>query len=353
MLAVLGRSVGASPESDELFRNGRDLLKAGKIPEACEAFAHSEKLEPRVGTLLNLADCRERQGQTATAWKLFVEARDLAASTEDRRQNEAEKRAAAIKSKLAYITIAVAPERQIDGLVIKRNGLAVDRAQWSTPVPQDPGDYIFEAAAPRFKPWSARQTLGVTGDLTVEIPALEAEPREDVAATVTPAIAHDIERPIAIAPIARAEPVRPFGVGLMLGTTGDSDTVAGARISGGLAVPQGAVRAIGSLLYASYADNMADPTSSTSLYALGLSTDYVWMPIPHVAFAGGLGIGIDVLARNLGRPGDTNAWWTVRASPLIVRLAGGHVEAGLHLQYVRTGDRGVMIGVAAIDLFPL
>ncbi|HMG55193.1 MAG TPA: hypothetical protein VK601_16970, partial [Kofleriaceae bacterium] len=57
-LAALAGSAVASPESDQLCRAGRDLLKAGKIAEACDSFAASQKLQSRVGTLLNLADCR-------------------------------------------------------------------------------------------------------------------------------------------------------------------------------------------------------------------------------------------------------------------------------------------------------
>jgi hypothetical protein len=72
-LVGLAGSAAASPESEKLFREGRELLKANKIAEACEAFASSQQLAPGVGTLMNLAMCREQQGQTATAWKLFVD----------------------------------------------------------------------------------------------------------------------------------------------------------------------------------------------------------------------------------------------------------------------------------------
>jgi hypothetical protein len=56
-----------------LFRQGRDLLAAGKVAEACSAFEESQKLEPAVTTLFNLAGCREKLGQFATAWGLFLD----------------------------------------------------------------------------------------------------------------------------------------------------------------------------------------------------------------------------------------------------------------------------------------
>jgi hypothetical protein len=357
VVGVVVRSAGASPESDKLFRDGRELLNAGKIPEACEAFAASMKLEARVGTLLNLADCREKQGQTATAWQLFLEAKQLAAAQRDRRQAEADRRALAIQAKLSFLTITVAPDRQVDGLVIKRNGVAVDRALWNTAVAVDPGDHVIEASAPGFRPWSAVQTIGGKQKVTVVVEALAAEPiagsRVEPGGSVA-GPANAVERPL-VTGVARlpSPPLRLFSVGPVVGATTDDDTVFGGRATGGISVPRGALRGIVSLLYTSYQDDLDDSDTNTRLFALGVSADYVWMPVPKLAFAAGLGVGMDREVRNLDRGSDSTGWWTLRASPVIVRLLDGHLEAGLHVQYVGTSDRGVVLGLAAIDLFPL
>src|ERR1700733_8879705 len=55
-----------SAEADVLFREGKQLLKAGNIAEACDKLDASDRLESSVGTLLNLADCREKNHQLAT-----------------------------------------------------------------------------------------------------------------------------------------------------------------------------------------------------------------------------------------------------------------------------------------------
>ncbi len=64
--------------AEQLFRDGRELLDAGKTDEACEKFAASQRLAPAIGTQLNLATCREKQGKTATAWSLFVDVESAA-----------------------------------------------------------------------------------------------------------------------------------------------------------------------------------------------------------------------------------------------------------------------------------
>src|SRR3954466_12769231 len=79
--AALAQPAGA--QAEVLFRQGRDLLTAGKVAEACSAFEESEKLQPAVTTRLNLAGCREKLGELATAWGMFLDAaRDTRSATD-------------------------------------------------------------------------------------------------------------------------------------------------------------------------------------------------------------------------------------------------------------------------------
>ena len=54
-----------TPDADTLFRQGRASAEAGDYPHACVAFTESFRLEPALGTLLNLADCEEHVGRVA------------------------------------------------------------------------------------------------------------------------------------------------------------------------------------------------------------------------------------------------------------------------------------------------
>lgn len=64
--------------AETLFAEGRSLMQQGKYAEACERFALSMQLDAAVGTLLNLASCMERTGDTKRACIHFAQARDLA-----------------------------------------------------------------------------------------------------------------------------------------------------------------------------------------------------------------------------------------------------------------------------------
>jgi TolA-binding protein len=59
--------------AEVLFRTGRLHSLAGEYAAVCPLFAESLRLDPAPGTLLNLADCEEHIGRTATAWAHFRE----------------------------------------------------------------------------------------------------------------------------------------------------------------------------------------------------------------------------------------------------------------------------------------
>ena len=57
--------------ADALFGEGKRLLAEGDVDHACAKFEASLQLLDQLCVLLNLADCHERQGRTATAWAEF------------------------------------------------------------------------------------------------------------------------------------------------------------------------------------------------------------------------------------------------------------------------------------------
>jgi tetratricopeptide (TPR) repeat protein len=110
LLFVTTTSIARADGSDaalalSLFQEGQRLVAEGKLPAACAKFAASLKLEAKLGTLLNLADCYEKNGQTASAWARFTEAEVMARRAgQPDREEFAREHAAALASRLSKLT---------------------------------------------------------------------------------------------------------------------------------------------------------------------------------------------------------------------------------------------------------
>ncbi|MBK7077746.1 MAG: hypothetical protein IPH44_36160 [Myxococcales bacterium] len=177
-----GRAAAQSAEAETLFRDGKKLMAKGQFAEACLAFEGSFKKDPAATTLLNLADCREKNGQLASAWGHFVEAARLARG-QGAIEKSARDRADALEPKVSYLVVAVPDDVRVDGLVVKRDGVPMDPAEWNRKMPIDGGRHTVEARAPAHEPWSTSVVVEPSGDeRSLTVPAFRAMPLTPAAA---------------------------------------------------------------------------------------------------------------------------------------------------------------------------
>jgi hypothetical protein len=170
----------ASPDiarAEELFQSGRQLMREGRFVEACPKLAESQQLDPAPGTRLNLADCWERAGRTASARREFLEVAQSAEMLgEKERAAIANHRAKQLEAKLTKLTLLVPPAARLPGLQLFRNSERVPEAEWGEARPVDPGAFMIEARAPGRRTFKSAFTLqndAATHNLT--IPTLVAE----------------------------------------------------------------------------------------------------------------------------------------------------------------------------------
>lgn len=158
-----------------LFDQGRTLMNDGKLDEACAKLTESQRLDPGGGTLLNLALCHEKQGKIATAWTEFREARALAKrDNRPDRESAADGEIAKLEPQLFKISIVVAPDVKVPGLVVEIDGAPFPEAGWGTPFPVDPGTRSILVKAPGYKEWKGSVEAGkTTGTADVNVPKLE------------------------------------------------------------------------------------------------------------------------------------------------------------------------------------
>jgi hypothetical protein len=206
-------------DAEIVFREGKKLMEKGDISAACEKFETSERLEPALGTELNLADCREKNGQHATAWAMFLKAAQTAKrkAGNEARAAEAKRRAAALEPKLVYLTIAVPESARVDGLVVRRNSVVLDEGLYDQPVPVDPDDYKITAEAPGHESWHKKISVAKKNK-TLEVPALA--PSEAPPAPEPPAPERREPTPAPQSSAARTAAVVLGVLGVAAGATG-------------------------------------------------------------------------------------------------------------------------------------
>jgi hypothetical protein len=219
----------AAAMAEALFQQGRELFKGGKYAEACPKLAESQRLDPKLGTLLNLALCHEKQGKTASAWAEYLSAANIAhRDGQKEREGFAREQLASVEKMLAKVTLKVsAPE---PGLTVTLDDQPMSGAALGTPLPIDPGKHRITAGASGKKTWSSEIDVPAQGgEVLVSIPALEVaevpppSPPPPAATVVIPPPTAPVAPPPIVPPPAPAtgntSPVL-MGVGFGVGGAG-------------------------------------------------------------------------------------------------------------------------------------
>jgi hypothetical protein len=163
--------------AETLFFTARGLMEAGRYPEACVKLAESHRLDPAAGTLLNLAVCHEKEGKLASAWGEFRQAlADARRLNRPDRVQLAEERIAAITPELPMITIQVPASTRVAGLEVRRNGVPLLGAAWSTELPVDPGAVEVTWQAPGYLARHKSVTIERRQHLSIELEPLTPAP---------------------------------------------------------------------------------------------------------------------------------------------------------------------------------
>ena len=186
--------------AEELFTEGRAAMEKGDYERACERFEASERLDPAAGTLINWAECLSRRGKPATSRLKWREALEALAPDDERRKAVEERIAAldAVVPRLELRLDASAPA----GVIVQRDGVAVDPVTLGLPIPVDPGAHRIGVTAKDHAPSEIMVTLA-QGEHRVlvlhEGPPLEPAPKKNVAAAPEREERHGLPVPFWIA----------------------------------------------------------------------------------------------------------------------------------------------------------
>lgn len=302
--APAAHAQSSNAEAESLFRQGRELMTQGKVAEACAAFHESQRLDPSISTLLNEANCREKNSQLATAWGLFLDAeRQTRTATDEATQQlhqVALDRSTALEPRVSKLTVSVSAESRIDRLEIVRGGEPLRDAAWNRALPIDGGTYKIVARAPGAAEWTTEVTVGAERDSkAVDIPKLQG-------AVVTPTPATDMT----------AEPA---------GLSAPRSNVVPLAVGASAVVLLGG--ALGFELWArstyDSAETEGDPAEQDSLWRSANTKRYVADGLA-IAGIGCAGVAVWLYLRNRGEPSsEGTARRGVVVDPMVARGIAG------------------------------
>jgi hypothetical protein len=217
---VEGASGAQEPDAAfVLFQEGRDLGARGDYAGACSKFAASLALRPKLGTRLNLGDCSEHLGRTATARAHFLEAAAMARQEGDASRAEyAAGRADALAGRIPHLVLRGVPSSRDARLRI--DGVVTPAGEGQIDVSLDPGDHELFLEVPGHDTWSRKVHLDEKAQpLVLDVPPLAAPLAEST--RQPPPIASDTRAPAPRTPSQRVAALTAAGagvVGLGIGT---------------------------------------------------------------------------------------------------------------------------------------
>ncbi|MBV8762970.1 MAG: hypothetical protein JO257_37135 [Deltaproteobacteria bacterium] len=144
LLTILAPAVAAADDAASLAARGHADLKAGRIHDACDAFAQSEHLAASVDTELALAACYDQDGKPASAAKVYRLAADKDPKASRRKTSLA--KADKLEARAPKLHFTVRPAQA--GLVLKVDGAEVSATDDAI---VDTGPHQVEATAPGYE----------------------------------------------------------------------------------------------------------------------------------------------------------------------------------------------------------
>lgn len=154
--------------ADALFESARAAMAKGDFANACDQFRASDKLDPAVGTELNLAGCEEKRGRLASAWELYRAVSEKL-SESDERIGLARERVRTLGPRVPKLTLALttaAPKNS----AVRDGDVDLGSAAFGVALPLDPGAHDLVVSAPGHEPRTYHVTLaeGQAQTLNVE-----------------------------------------------------------------------------------------------------------------------------------------------------------------------------------------
>ena len=132
--------------ADLLFNDARAAMAAKKFDVACAKFRESNRLDPAVGTLFNLANCEAQRGHLVASLALYRQVLEKL-PRDDPRASVAKAQVQSLDARVPRLTIRARGDMPA-GTTVNVAGLVLSPDSLNSPLPLNPGSYAISVVAP-------------------------------------------------------------------------------------------------------------------------------------------------------------------------------------------------------------
>jgi tetratricopeptide (TPR) repeat protein len=148
-----------------LFDEARQLMRKLEFDEACARFDESQALDPAMGTLLNLAACREKQGRLASALRAYEAVINAARLANDSsRENIAMARHRELLPKVSTLRIELPLEAKPFEFTVRLDERELSVLNLAEPIRLDKGPHTLVVQQPNHVPYQEGFELAPSGE---------------------------------------------------------------------------------------------------------------------------------------------------------------------------------------------
>jgi len=129
-------------KADQLFKQGKKLMDQKRYADACASFEKSNKLDPGIGTQLNIAKCYQEWGKLGRAYLAYQVAEKQAQEQNDKRVPQIHEFVVQLEPDVPHLTIHLPKDVKPES--VKATLDSEPLAAFDTPIVVDPGPHMIE-----------------------------------------------------------------------------------------------------------------------------------------------------------------------------------------------------------------
>jgi serine/threonine-protein kinase len=133
---------GNKDKADDLFKQGKKLMAEKRYSEACPKLEESMKLDPGIGTSLNIGKCYEEWGRIGHALIAYQTALKMAKDGKDKRVPDIQKLVDDLDSQVPRLTIKLPKDTVQEGVKVTLDGQVI--TTFGSALIVDPGPHSIE-----------------------------------------------------------------------------------------------------------------------------------------------------------------------------------------------------------------